>query len=290
METKQYSRAADFLAHIKQCLIKDEARYGLIMGIAKILAENENRYGGETPWYCTITSPPRLLGIKKPEMYAAALRTPPHGVVLAYFTGSLDLIADALVAAVSSKYKQIPGVVGDKALADIFAERWRQSHNVKIVNTMAQCIYKLVKVNNVPLSSGKLRVATEADIELVKKWGHGFHVDIGGEASGTPEMDIAAVISRGWVFLWELNGQPVSMALKTRPTDKGMTVSGVYTPPELRGKGYATSCVAELSSHILKSGKEFCTLYTDLANPTSNSIYKKIGYVEVADSVEHTFG
>jgi len=79
------------------------------------------------------------------------------------------------------------------------------------------------------------------------------------------------------------------MAAKTRPTEKGMTVGGVYTPPELRGKGYATSCVAELSRHILQSGKEFCTLYTDLANPTSNSIYKKIGYTEVCDSVEYTF-
>jgi predicted GNAT family acetyltransferase len=68
-----------------------------------------------------------------------------------------------------------------------------------------------------------------------------------------------------------------------------MTVSGVYTPPELRCKGYATSCVAELSRNILQSGKKFCMLYTDLANPTSNSIYMKIGYWPVCDSVQHTF-
>jgi predicted GNAT family acetyltransferase len=290
MKTRHYARAADFLNQAQKSLAKDEARYGLIMGIAKILAENENRYGGEAPWYCMVDAPTKLMGIIKPELYAAALRTPPHGVVLAYLSGSLDLVADALQVAVSSKYKGIPGVVGDKELTDTFAERWCTSHGVKVVNTTAQCIYKLVKVNDVQLSPGKLRIATEADKELVKKWGHGFHVDIGGEASRAPEMDIAAVIGRGWVFLWELNGQPVSMALKTRPTDKGMTVSGVYTPPELRGKGYATSCVAELSRHVLQSGYQFCTLYTDLANPTSNSIYMKIGYVEAGDSVEHTFG
>jgi hypothetical protein len=68
-----------------------------------------------------------------------------------------------------------------------------------------------------------------------------------------------------------------------------MTVGGVYTPPELRNRGYATSCVAELSRNILQSGKEFCTLYTDLANPTSNSIYMKIGYKPVCDSVEYAF-
>jgi uncharacterized protein len=290
MDTRHYSKAADFLARAQKFLIKDEARYGLMMGIAKILAENESRYGGEAPWYCTVSAPPRLMGFIKPVIYAAALRTPPHGVVLAYFSGNLELIADEMVKAVSSKYKEIPGVVGDKALADIFTKRWCSAHDVKVIKTMVQCIYKLVKVSNIPISPGKLRPATEEDKELVKKWGHGFHVDIGGEASGAPEMDIAAVIDRGWVFLWELDGQPVSMALKTRPTDKGMTVSGVYTPPELRGKGYATSCVAELSRHILQSGYRFCTLYTDLANPTSNSIYKKIGYVEAGDSVEYTFG
>jgi predicted GNAT family acetyltransferase len=79
------------------------------------------------------------------------------------------------------------------------------------------------------------------------------------------------------------------MAVKGRSSEKGMTVGYVYTPPELRGRGYATSCVAELSRNILQNGKEFCMLYTDLANPTSNSIYRKIGYEEVYDSVEYTF-
>jgi uncharacterized protein len=289
METKIYQNAGDFLKYTSPFLGRDEARYGLILGLAKILGENEHNYKGEAPWFCMVCAPQKLWGIKRPEIYAAAIRTPPHMVVVAHFSGSLDMITNELEAAVSSKYKEIPGVVGDKALADIFAKRWCRSHGVKVVNTMAQCIYKLVKVNDVQLSPGKLRVATAADKELVTNWGHRFHVDIGGEASRAPEMDIAAVIGRGWVFLWEFNGQPVSMALKTRPTDKGMTVSGVYTPPELRGKGYATSCVAELSRHILHSGKEFCTLYTDLANPTSNSIYMKIGYKPVCDSVEHTF-
>jgi predicted GNAT family acetyltransferase len=79
------------------------------------------------------------------------------------------------------------------------------------------------------------------------------------------------------------------MATKTFPTDNGMTVGGVYTPPELRGKGYATSCVAELSRNILQSGKKFCVLTTDLANPTSNSIYIKIGYKPIGDNSFYIF-
>ena len=68
-----------------------------------------------------------------------------------------------------------------------------------------------------------------------------------------------------------------------------MTVGLVYTPPELRRKGYATACVAGVCREILKSGYDFCALYTDLSNPTSNSIYIKIGFKPVCDSVQYTF-
>jgi predicted GNAT family acetyltransferase len=79
------------------------------------------------------------------------------------------------------------------------------------------------------------------------------------------------------------------MAATTRPTENGIAISFVYTPPGLRRKGYATSCVAMLSKELLHTGYKFCTLYTDLSNPTSNSIYRKIGFEEVCDSVEYTF-
>ncbi|OZU86959.1 GNAT family N-acetyltransferase, partial [Virgibacillus indicus] len=50
-------------------------------------------------------------------------------------------------------------------------------------------------------------------------------------------------------------------------------------------KGYATSTVAHLSQKILDEGFQFCSLYTDSTNPTSNSIYKKIGYYEAGSSI-----
>ena len=79
------------------------------------------------------------------------------------------------------------------------------------------------------------------------------------------------------------------MAATARPTRRGVGVNLVYTPPPLRGKGYASSCVAALSQLQLDSGYQFCVLYTDLANPTSNSIYHKIGYVALCDSDEYVF-
>jgi uncharacterized protein len=290
VDVKHYMNAVDFLGQAGKFLAKDEAHYGLITGIAKTCMENKYFYGPEAPWFCSVSADPKPMARLGSEMYAAAWRTPPFMVGLAYFSGSLDLVANELVTAVSRKYKEIPGVVGDKKLADIFAGRWCGRNGIKVTKTQVQKVYKLVKVNDVPMSPGKLRPAVETDRDLVKKWSHGFHVDCFGENSNVPETDMTRRIATGEVFVWEVDGKPVSIAQKVRPTDKGMTVGAVYTPPEFRKKGYATSCVAELSRNILAGGKQFCVLYTDLANPTSNSIYQKIGYVGIADSVQHTFG
>ena len=63
----------------------------------------------------------------------------------------------------------------------------------------------------------------------------------------------------------------------------------MYTPPELRGRGYASACVAALSARELDEGRRFCFLYTDLSNPVSNAIYQRIGYTPVSDVVDYRF-
>jgi predicted GNAT family acetyltransferase len=79
------------------------------------------------------------------------------------------------------------------------------------------------------------------------------------------------------------------MAGRARPTRSTITVNAVYTPPELRRQGFATAAVAALSRALLAEGYPSCVLYTDLANPTSNSIYRRIGYEPVADAVRWFF-
>jgi GNAT superfamily N-acetyltransferase len=65
--------------------------------------------------------------------------------------------------------------------------------------------------------------------------------------------------------------------------------NAVYTPPELRRQGFATAYVARLSKELLDEGFAFCVLFTDLANPTSNSIYARIGYQAVGDFTLYRF-
>jgi uncharacterized protein len=92
------------------------------------------------------------------------------------------------------------------------------------------------------------------------------------------------------IALWEDGGEPVSLVAWGSPTPTGIRIGPVYTPPEHRGRGYASALTAHVSSEQLAAGRSFCFLYTDLANPTSNKIYVAIGYRRVCDSVQYTFG
>ena len=76
----------------------------------------------------------------------------------------------------------------------------------------------------------------------------------------------------------------VSLAGFGGRTPNGIRVGPVYTPPDLRGRGYASALTADLTRRLLAGGRRFCFLYTDLANPTSNSIYQRIGYRPVSDA------
>lgn len=79
------------------------------------------------------------------------------------------------------------------------------------------------------------------------------------------------------------------MVNRSRKTKNGATINAVFTLDEYKRNGYATSSVAALSTKLLVEGARFCSLYTDADYPTSNRIYKKIGYYEVGTSVVYEF-
>jgi len=175
-------------------------------------------------------------------------------------------------------------------VAESFAAVWAKSTGKSYRLGMAQRAFVLTEVRHPQYAPGKLRVAAEADIDLVGQWIYEFDAEaLGGEDKAKAREAASRRVQEGSIYLWE-DGRPVAMAGKSRPTRNGITINAVYTPPGLRGRGYATSCVAALSQLLLDSGYKFCTLFTDLANPTSNSIYQKIGYVPVGDYAVNQFG
>jgi predicted GNAT family acetyltransferase len=169
--------------------------------------------------------------------------------------------------------------------AQAFAERWCAKHDVTPERLIAERTYRLERVvppTNVP---GHVRVATLADRGLLVAWVEAFI----GEAlaPGTPEAAASLVDrsfragTRTW-YLWE-DGQPVSVAAAGGPTPNGIRIGPVYTPSVLRGHGYASAVTAAASQAQLDQGRRFVFLFTDLANPTSNRIYQRIGYEPVID-------
>ena len=282
MDAKVYSNAADFLMKTGDLLRSDEARYGLIYGIARLVNASPHHYGEENPLFCVVTDSNRISAI--------TWRTPPYPVGLAWHAGDPEEAVSLLVEGIHNRWAEIPGVAGHREVTDPFADRWCRDFGTSIKSTMAQRIYRLDSVSEVPSVPGLMRLATLADKDLVSGWKRAFMVEAGSPTSqNIPERDITPFIEKGTIYVWEYSKNPVSMVMKGRPTDHGMSVTLVYTPPELRRNGYATACVASACRDILKSGCDFCTLYTDLGNPTSNSIYMKIGFKPVCDSVEYSF-
>jgi hypothetical protein len=148
---------------------------------------------------------------------------------------------------------------------------------------MSQRIYEATEVIARPPVGGAMRAAGEQDRELVLDWLRAFMLEVIPEDS--PE-DAAGFLERnaadpaGRLVLWD---DGVSIAGCGGPTPRGIRVGPVYTPPELRGRGYASALTAELTGQLLAGGRDFCFLFTDLANPVSNSIYARIGYRPVTD-------
>lgn len=282
MNFKAYASAREFLADTGDLLKSDEARYGLIYGIARLVTDNPRHYGEEDLWFGALYD--------SGAISALTWRTPPFPVGLAWHKGNPEEAAALLVAAVRERWGEIPGVTGHREITDPFAEQWCKACGVSIQSTMAQRIYRLDAVSDVPSAPGRMRLATPADKELVSAWARAFGVEaLGPVNANIPERDVTPLISKGTIYLWEDRGKAVSLTIKSRPTERGMTVSMVYTPTEYRRRGYATACVAGVCREILKEGYDFCTLYTDLSNPTSNSIYMKIGFRPVGDSVQYAF-
>ena len=134
---------------------------------------------------------------------------------------------------------------------------------------------------------GRLRRARPEDRGVMILWTRAFQLEI-GESADVTELRVDRGLAAGQLWLWEHNGETVSMAIAREPVEGVVRVSGVYTPPEKRKHGYAAACVHALSSRLRDAGHR-CMLYTDLANPTSNSIYRRIGYRAVAEALRYRF-
>ena len=133
---------------------------------------------------------------------------------------------------------------------------------------------------------GTLRRAEAADRSLAVLWIQEFYTEV-HEPHEEVERQVDEWLTSGHLWVWE-NGEAVSIAVSQKPIQGIVRVSHVYTPPENRRRGYAAACVYGISKYCTEAGYR-CILYTDLGNPTSNAIYRRIGYRAVAEAIHYRF-
>ena len=281
MNVTTHTSAKAFLEAAGEWLERQEVVNNLMLRIAARIAS------AETP----PDPPPVLMTVARHQgLEAAVVMTPPRGVVL-YAPAddpqeALAGVADALLAGRHA----VPECVGPSETARLFMKLWCDRIGQEAVVKMSQRIYELRQVIFPANVAGSPRPPGMNDLELTARWTAEFSREV-GEPHGPQASRTSAeqIVASGRTLFWEHQGQPVSMAAAVRPIRHGIGIGRVYTPPEHRGNGFASACVAELSQRQLNAGRQYCCLYTDLANPTSNSIYQKIGYVPVADSTHYRF-
>ena len=201
-------------------------------------------------------------------------------------------VVDALCDAILADCPDLPGVIAEANVAAWFAGRWAERLAVPARPTESQRLYALERLvpAAAPGAAGRLRLAEEGDRPTMVRWGHGFAADV----DFMPD-DPATVVDRHLagrrLWVWEDgDGELVSMAAATPPTAGVSRIGFVYTPPGHRRRGYATACVAALTERLLVDGAAQCMLYAQLHNPTSNAIYRRMGYLPVADILFYRFG
>lgn len=274
MQVVHLDDATELLDRAAPLLLADEARHNLILGLAGTLRDHPDYYPDFGLWLVEDAG----------EVVGAALRTRPFNLVLARGSeAAVDLLARELD-------EELPGVVG--ALPEV--DRFVSARGVAAEPRARQGIYVLHTVVAPPAPSGRARPATTEDRPLLLDWWAAFAAEALGEVRPDRERDVRIVDHKlrapgNGIALWEDEGGPVSVVAFGSPTPTGTRIGPVYTPPEARGRGYASALTAHVSAEQLTAGRRFCFLYTNLANPTSNKIYLAIGYERVCDSVEYRF-
>jgi len=256
--------AADFLA-------SDPVRHNLILALLhnRVAHPEPGRY-----WIVLVGDAPAGVVFQSPLDFIATM------------TPMSDDAVTATVDAIVGYGVQLPGASGEAGTVARFAGHWAERTKTAACPVQAQRIYEVERPIPAYPVPGDPRQATDGDRDILVSWLRALQAETGdppGEAATVIERRLAA----GHLWLWHDDG-PVAIAGLSDPVAGVVRMGPVYTPPQLRNRGYASALVAEVSSATRAKGLR-CILYTDLGNPTSNSIYRKVGFRAVAEALRYRF-
>ncbi|HWD66281.1 MAG TPA: GNAT family N-acetyltransferase [Solirubrobacteraceae bacterium] len=246
------------------------------------LSRERDAYGRAEPLYAFHLEP------ETGQLTAVALRTPPWPLLADGFDNP-DLAAE-LVHQWIQYDPEVPGVTARPATAQAISAAWSRKTGGFAHRQFLEAMHILTQV--IPperAAPGQLRLATARDRDVLVGWDRQFAIETGLGTGENAERMVDIRIAARRQMVWEDGGVPVSTVGFNPEVAGTVRVGPVYTPPELRGQGYATAAVASASQMLLERGAERCMLFTDLANPISNHIYASVGYVRFGDWEQHGF-
>jgi uncharacterized protein len=278
MRIERFDDPTAFYERVEGFLAAREPEHNLLLGLRSGLERDPRLWGDDDPVLLACAAGAAVVGV--------AVRTAPFNLVLSEIDdlACVDAIAEALDGAV------LPGVTAPKAVARRFAAAWAARTGAEPQVDKEERIYAATEIDTPRGVPGEARRYTDADHAIAVDLLHAFFEEaMPGSVEANAEAFLRRRAASGDVGLrfWD-DGGPVSIAGFGNPTPNGMRVGPVYTPPERRGRGYASALTAAVSLEILRT-KRFCFLFTDLANATSNAIYQRIGYRPVSDVTMMTF-
>jgi GNAT superfamily N-acetyltransferase len=283
-----FEHSHEFLDRAESLLMEDEVANSLILGVVAAIARQTHGRRRHRPLFALVE--------ERGEPVVAAAWTLPHKVLLSGHVPVTDHSLDQLNRHLRQARRDPEVIFGPDTVAHRSARLWADAAGRRVVTGMQQRLFVLRAVRwPDEMAAGSLVPAVLWNRDLLGQWVESFQAEaVPAEAT---DRDTALLITDRlltdenlYIWLAEPDGgeeQPVSMAARARPTQHGTAINLVYTPPEFRRRGYASATVAHLSHQILVNGWEFCTLFTDLSNPTSNHIYETIGYSPVVDYTEY---
>lgn len=215
------------------------------------------------------------------EVRGAVALTPPFELLLAIVPD--DTVA-GLVAALRREGVRFPGVNGGGETVERFVAAWTSATGMRSVPVRQMRLYRLETLRpRAPAPAGRARPAGVDDLETAVRWLREFEAEAGVPATNV-ESSMRIGIGDRRVWLWEDEAQSVVALASRSPAAVGVArIAPVYTPPDQRRRGYGAAVTAECTQDALSRGAKELVLFTDLANPTSNSIYQQIGYAPVRD-------
>ncbi len=279
MKLIHYKSAEKFLDDTLTFLEEREAANNLILGLT--FGMKRGKYAVEGSLLFAIADGKRIL--------FSALQTPGRNLTIFGEERAIPIAVSWLAQFSQENGHLIPGILGPQKLVTSFAQSWQIQTNTPWELHRNQRVFQLDQVADITYARGQFRQAQAKDQHIIAAWLIDFHLEaIQEDIRGSELSKAQQMINSKRLFVWE-DKEIVSMAASTRATRHGITINAVFTPTAFRKKGYASSCVASLSQHLLTQGYQFCSLFTDAANPTSNKIYQNIGYYEVAKFQSITF-